>query len=250
MTDVAIVPLSSEDDAHQAISQARERVRKQTAAAGDHANPESDSSDYDEDIVLSDDDLYNSDDAAARRASHTPPRSPALDAKGHERKTSVAVDVIGRKGIYGRFADRWFSQRGWTVEKRRLEGMSAEIVPTLAVSDVDGDVPRAAGTPSVVLSTSRSEREPSPAQKRAPESSEKPDETHQDSITSTLLPKLLRTTRMLFGSGNFFFSYECDITRSPAASTVQSSSLPLHQVVDTLVSLIRQWLFATDLTCY
>ena len=38
------------------------------------------------------------------------------------RRTSIAEDVIDKKGVYGRFADKWFSKRGWNVEKRRALG--------------------------------------------------------------------------------------------------------------------------------
>jgi len=52
-----------------------------------------------------------------------------------------------------------------------------------------------------------------------------------------LLPKLLRTSQMLFGSSRtFFFSYECDITRSVAAEVARtpppSPLVPLHRLVD------------------
>ncbi|KAL1835769.1 hypothetical protein VTK73DRAFT_5421 [Phialemonium thermophilum] len=53
-----------------------------------------------------------------------------------------------------------------------------------------------------------------------------------------LLPKLLRTTQILFGSSrSFFFSYEYDITRSLANSSraaPSSSPVPLHRQVDPM----------------
>jgi len=56
----------------------------------------------------------------------------------------------------------------------------------------------------------------------------------QDSTTdvaNALLPKLLRTTRMLLISRSFFFSYHLDITRR-LGQGITSSELPLHKLVD------------------
>ncbi|PHH65567.1 hypothetical protein CDD81_2002 [Ophiocordyceps australis] len=91
-------------------------------------------------------------------------------------RSSVAEDVFRRRGSYGRFAQSWFSRSGWTLEQRRSMGMSIS-------SAVDAD------------ST--------------------PDDDSTQAPVSTLLPKLLRTVRVLFGSSrSFYFSYDVDITRS------------------------------------
>lgn len=52
-------------------------------------------------------------------------------------------------------------------------------------------------------------------------------------VANTLLPKFLRTTRMLLTSQSFFFSYDCDITRRLREGD-KSSELPLHKSVDEL----------------
>jgi hypothetical protein len=54
-------------------------------------------------------------------------------------------------------------------------------------------------------------------------------------VAATLLPKLLHTTQILFGSSrSFFFSYDYDITRSFANKRPLSIELPLHTQVDPL----------------
>ncbi len=58
--------------------------------------------------------------------------------------------------------------------------------------------------------------------------------------TYSLLPKLLRTTRILLASKSFFFSYEYDITRrlgSQGNQSMKGSELPLYKTVDPLVRL-------------
>lgn len=66
---------------------------------------------------------------------------------------------------------------------------------------------------------------------------------NQTSETNTsMLPKLLRTTRTLLGSRSFFFSYELDITRRLGTDEKNSSEIPLHKSVDPLVS---HWMICT-----
>jgi len=69
--------------------------------------------DYDGESILSSDDDVSDD----------PPRRP-----NHHRtlSSSIAEDVIGKKGVYGRFAERWFSKRGWQVDRNRLQGLSGK----------------------------------------------------------------------------------------------------------------------------
>jgi hypothetical protein len=68
-----------------------------------------------------------------------------------------------------------------------------------------------------------------------PEEIPKALEGQKDSTTVALLPKILRTTKMYFGSGNFFFSYDYDISRGIGQQQSQSS-LPLFLQTDPLVS--------------
>lgn len=51
-------------------------------------------------------------------------------------------------------------------------------------------------------------------------------------VANPLLPKFLRTTRMLLTSRSFFFAYDIDITRR--LGTGNASQLPLHKSVDKL----------------
>lgn len=57
-----------------------------------------------------------------------------------------------------------------------------------------------------------------------------------DSVTDTLLPKLLRTTKVLLASRSFFFSYDYDITRRLGSQGAYNRDIPLHRIVDPLVS--------------
>lgn len=54
---------------------------------------------------------------------------------------------------------------------------------------------------------------------------------------NALLPKLLRTTRMLLSSRSFFFSYDFDVTRRVSGEIVKNLEIPLSKSVDPLASL-------------
>lgn len=122
ITDVALIPLSSQADANKAITQARESLQKRLRAEGAGEELESDTSD-DESVTYA--------DTATQEDSlpSTPPPEEdiqATTANKRERRSSIAEDVVVKKGAYGRFADRWFSKKGWSTEGRRKLGMSSE----------------------------------------------------------------------------------------------------------------------------
>jgi hypothetical protein len=142
-------------------------------------------------------------------------------ATEHKRTSSVAEDVMAKKGGYGRFAQKWFSRKGWTVGQRRNLGMS------ISESDTEPgpDVSSSASAPSAD-STQKEESVPSASNT---------DKAKDRDVAENLLPKLLRTTQILFGSSrSFFFSYDYDITRSFANRRTSNSELPLHTEVDPL----------------
>ena len=149
---------------------------------------------------------------------------------------NVIEDVIGKKGQYGRFAERWFSRKGWTTEKRRAQGMStadeeprsASTQDALQNPDATND---AAATPVDLNSSGQTTKRDKEKQRN-----ESPPDNQTANVVNTLLPKLLRTTRMLLSSRSFFFSYDLDITRRLGNQNTKSSELSLHKSVDLLVS--------------
>jgi hypothetical protein len=152
--------------------------------------------------------------------------------------TSVAEDVIQRKGVYGRFADKWFSRKGWSADSRRLQGLSPDEdaskknVPQNVDSSVakEAEQPEGASKPDTIPSDDKNVPEPvSPGEIPKALAGEK------DATTVALLPKILQTTRMYFSSGNFFFSYDYDISHG-IGQQQPNSSLPLHKQFDPLVS--------------
>lgn len=137
----------------------------------------------------------------------------------HKRASSIAEDVLTRRGSYGRFASKWFSKKGWTVDQRRNLGMSVSADENVRSPGNEGkdnsDLPQK--LPSTIDAIDGAK-----------------DQNASD-VAQSLLPKLLRTTQILFGSSqSFFFSYDYDITRSLANRKTTNSELPLYKEVDPL----------------
>lgn len=185
VTEVAITPCATQKEAEDAVF----RTSAQLQNKGEDA--EAEDSDSEDDASLHASAIDEVDDAAGEEGGR---RSSTAD----RRKSTVAEDVISRKGSYGRFANRWFSKIS---------------LPT--------QTPRASVDQPVTESTAA----------KVPREEE---EDNAEARTSSLLPKLLRTTQVLFGSSrSFYFSYDWDITRSWAERIrTQQKGLPLHQQVN------------------
>ena len=210
--NVSLIPLSSRLEATNAIKLAK------TSSSPHCAQPVSDatdSEDSDGDGETTGNALHDNGEAAdVSPVTASPAEEVPLgpeSSKDHRATSNVARDVLGRKGQYGRFAEKWFSRKGWSVERRRVQGMSVDEQESSFSTLGDRSIDRAAGS--------------LPAE-------EFPYRTPK---TYSLLPKLLRTTKLLFSSQSFFFSYDLDITRRVGSPPPKGSDLPLIMAVDPLV---------------
>ncbi|KAF2085390.1 hypothetical protein K490DRAFT_46925 [Saccharata proteae CBS 121410] len=238
ITDVALIPLSSQAAATEAISHARETLKRHTKENGSDFESESDSEP--DDASASDSLSVDETATPVQEEENAATAATKLDRK----RTSVAQDVIGKKGVYGRFADRWFSKRGWSSEGRRMQGMSSDedlsrpstgSKTPASPRSAPQDSANAGGTAKQVSSPlspdgSRNDAAIKPAEEVSANLPEPSGNT-----TNTLLPKILRTTKLYFSSRSFFFSYDYDMSRSLAQqSDSTSSSLPLFKLFDPL----------------
>ncbi|KAF2737238.1 SacI domain-containing protein [Polyplosphaeria fusca] len=231
VTDVALIPLSSQADANGAIVATKEHLQRHKAiqaADGDESDSESE------------DDAPSVSESLEEEAVNDLPSEIKDQVTGQHvlgrRRTSVAEDVMQKKGLYGRFADKWFSKKGWSADSRRLHGMSSEedLARKNKPKDVDSTVPSQEEGPTSPAKPGGIPVEdadvPEPV---SPEEIPKALEGPKDSTTVTLLPKILQTTKMYFSSGNFFFSYDYDLSRG-IGQQQPTSSLPLFKQFDPL----------------
>lgn len=203
MSEVALTPLGSRAEAEASIASTSASLQKKFIDVDGVAD-----SDSEEESSVS---AARSKDDVDDVVPPTPQR-PTSSRSEHKRTSSVAEDVISKRP-FGRFARNFFSKKGWNVDQRRNLGMSAndDVVATPENEPVDGLEPAA---PAGAVGT---------------------EEQNTGDVARALLPKLLRTTQILFGtSRSFFFSYDYDITRNFAERRPNSSDLPLYTQVDPL----------------
>lgn len=231
VSSVAFIPLSSQTEAQRSILGAREAFRKESGGRSATATASSDTSEDEEDHSAEGHDELDPQLATTlKTASDSRPVTPQT---AHDKNTSVAEDVINRKGQYGRFAERWFSRKGWSVEKRRMQGMSTDAVEDVQASRNTGTEAREPDSKTVPAAKAfDGASEPL----SSPEQEQHSDAVGTDEIAKKFTPKLLQTTKLLLGSRSFFFSYDYDITRSFDSQEAKGSELPLHRAVDPLVS--------------
>ncbi|KAG8528836.1 uncharacterized protein KY384_006525 [Bacidia gigantensis] len=217
---VAIIPLSSQIEATNAIKQTQETLREESTS-------DSESDDSDGENVHEKGIPATNSSVEERHGTWAIPGFPRGQGLGFASWGGkyVAEDVLSRKGAYGRFTERWFSKNGWALERRRVQGMSQEgkdAPDNNTEADEHGYT--SGNSDDAAQVSSASKYLSSKSSVSAPSNTDH---------TSSLLPKLLRTTNLLLSSGNLFFSYDIDITRRVGTQTYsKESETPLYKSVD------------------
>ena len=218
---MALTPLTSRKEAETAVEHTRTSLQK--CAIDKNALEESDTDEDDGEGSAAASDDVDDEETNPLCVGNTSIDSAIKDT-GHNRRSSIAEDVITRKGGYGRFAQKWFSGKGWTANQRRTLGMSAAEAETINDAPaLDSAVADTLESKSSNIPDIGGETEDIPVVKRR-------------DVAASLLPKFLRTTRLLFGSSqSFYFSYDYDITRNFAnRGQHHASEVPLYKDVDPL----------------
>ncbi|KAI0414387.1 SacI homology domain-containing protein [Xylaria grammica] len=211
VTDVAVTPCTSRSEAETAIGHTALKLRRDSAE-----KPVEETSDSESEVETppSATGVEDTDDPGAqsdREVSQT-------TELGEQRR--IAQDVFKKNGSYGRFAQKWFSNKGWMANRRQSLGLSG--VGTARAIEREDEMDR--------RKKDSDDKELSKAvvQEKA---DAPPDSTAGESLT----PKLLRMAHIWFGSSkSFFFSYDIDLTRSIASRTSTVSHIPLHRVADPM----------------
>lgn len=201
ITNIALIPLSSRTEAARAIEKSKP---KQKSLADGVADTGSDTEGEiyidDDDASVVDDEIQDDIDAASKAAATAPSKSQG--------QSSIGQDVFTKKGQYGRFAEKWFSKRGWTVDRRRAEGMTSvegEVPQKEQLRDEKKDRPTDYDKPE-----NKPQPENSPASSSASlndakdrevdDKVEDVEESVKDSVAHSLTPKLLHTTKLLLAT--------------------------------------------------
>ncbi|KAH8699066.1 SacI domain protein [Talaromyces proteolyticus] len=221
VTSVVVIPLSSQSDASHAILQAQQNIARQDKESAEailevetSSGAEDDSDATAEDIAISSPGLESTENPE--------------DKQGSTNGSRVAQDVISNRGRNGRFSLNWFSRKRWgstgssfssqTKADEVEEEASSERTKQKSVSSALKEQPEAEATH--VLDDASHE--------------EKIQDLVAPSKPIDLMPKLLRYTKMLFSSQNFFFSYDYDLTRRYSVPDSRDAQLPPHGLADSL----------------
>ncbi|KAL2853399.1 SacI homology domain-containing protein [Aspergillus pseudoustus] len=219
IANVAVIPTSSHADASRAINQAKESILQ---------GQDSDDTDTTSEAT----DISDTETEDGEADVSTAPTSPVRE-KPHIRTDSISSNVtetvMGKRPRFGRFAANWLSRKAMG-----LPGLG-----TVELNTDTADIPlvemKEGGTNVAARSASAANEDESAAAANdgvlAKEEIEPPTTTKP----MELLPKLLRYTKLIFSSRNFFFSYDYDLTRPVSAQpTAPNGHLPLHRIADEL----------------
>ncbi|KAK4985074.1 hypothetical protein LTR66_007539 [Elasticomyces elasticus] len=232
ITDVALIPLSSQRDAEHAI----DRARKPSKQGGAGETVDSDVEDDAGSSTAADEDPHESDNSPA-----TPPPEPEKNrppSSPLKKGPSIIQDVIGNKGRYGRFADRWFSKGGWTTDRKRSMGVRSEEDLAQEQAGQEGKVlpiDDEARSPIPQPGVQPEEEESSNKERNATSKEQKSTKlSTEESAMSHLTPRIIKTTKLFFSAKSFFFSYDYDLSRSLSRQENSSTSVPLFKKFDPL----------------
>lgn len=228
VTDVALTPCTSQAEAESAVRHTSIQLRR-AANARDNTDTDDEltGSDTEADVasLLGHDEA---DDVQSDRGSFTDNRIRGIgerqdeDAGEREGRSSIAEDVIQRKGSYGRFAERWFSHRGWVQDQKRNMGMSDAVAQ-------NADVP-------VDTEAKKQEKGDKKLSNTVVAETASDKVANAVSTGESLIPKLLRMAHIWFGaSQSFYFSYDVDITRNLENQGLNTTGeVPLHRTAELL----------------
>jgi hypothetical protein len=214
--DVTLIPLSSRAAAEEAILSAGKAITQDKKTAAE----DTEESDIEDDA-----------ETASVNEETSSKAAEALDAPDNtvlKKSTTFVKDVVQDKGLYGRFANKWFSKNGWAANGRKRQGMSEEekltaeqareadkVLPEGERVSETVDAPGAVEVPSTT-ETNKDVKESSTAK----------------SNIESLTPRILRSARLYFSASSFFFSYDYDLSTSIQATS--NSTLPLWKRFDPL----------------
>ncbi|KAI0861620.1 SacI homology domain-containing protein [Xylaria cubensis] len=212
VTDVALTPCTSQNEAETAISHTVSKLRR--ASAEKLAEEASDTA-SETDAPPAATGAEDIDDPGAQ--SDRDVSQPKVPGE----QSGIAQDVFKKGGSYGSFAQRWFSNKGWMANRRQSLGLSGVGAATAVEPDNDEE--------------DRSKKENDDKELSRTVVEENADTPPAPTTGESLTPKLLRMAHIWFGtSKSFFFSYDMDLTRSIADQTATTTHVPLHRVADPM----------------
>jgi len=229
ITGVSVIPLGSQAEAQQAINHTQKLAKK------NKDKPEQENEDIQSDTESTVEGTVDNDQSVdSDREVPEPSRGrPSVDLG----EFGIVKNVIEKKGAYGVFADKWFSKRGWTTGSKKSQGMSNKQDSTVEMEEKN-PLNAAAENASV----EKAEEDTSKSWPETPEvkgtAADDKTSIEQERLTTSLIPKLVQTTKLLLSSRIFHYSYEQDITNRNIAQSRTSSDVALYKQANPEVRCI------------
>ncbi|CAK4031152.1 related to SAC1-recessive suppressor of secretory defect [Lecanosticta acicola] len=185
-------------------------------------NVEEEDEESEEEVVGAGDEGEPEDEAAALE----PPKEGGMLKKS----TTFVRDVVQDRGKYGRFATRWFSRNGSREGVKRQEGMASGDKAEGLTKEQTKQTQQALPENEKPTEATSGEEEGNGGQHETPAAAKQ-----QQSAIEHLTPRILKSARLYFSSGGFYFSYEHDISGSLSQrSHGHGSVTPLWKRFDEL----------------
>ncbi|SMR47913.1 unnamed protein product [Zymoseptoria tritici ST99CH_3D1] len=218
--DVTLIPLASRAEAQRAISSAQGALKQNTKAG---ELEDTDVSDVGEDAETSS--IGSDDDNAPQSKPEDEAAALEVPKTGIAKQSTTFVkDVVQGKGNYGRFATKWFSKNGGQANARRSQGLTREQESQELEALPDDKSAEASPRPS-----GESGRDDKASGQEFSKSGIK-----KRTTIERLTPRILRSARLYFSSGGFYFSYEHNLSTMLSQHDSNSSSVPLWKRFDSL----------------
>ncbi|KAI1819550.1 SacI homology domain-containing protein [Xylaria intraflava] len=212
VTDVAVTPCTNQKEAEASIRHTALKINRASAERPDEESSETESDAEPSPSVAGAEENDDPGSQSDREVSET---------RDVGEGSGIAQDVFKKRGSYGRFAQKWFSNKGLMGSQRRRLGLNGVGPPTaVEYGEDEGEGNKKESEGEGIGKTVVQERVDAP-----------PGPTAGESLT----PKLLRMAHIWFGTSNsFFFSYDVDLTRSIANQTATTPQMPLHKAADPM----------------
>lgn len=228
VTDVTLLPLSSQKEAEDALAAAHKALKQGDVTAG-YESEHDDGQDDAETSGMGEGEPQKSGGGEEQQ----PPEVAALEPpKGVLGKgTSLAKSVVQDRGRFGRFAKNWLSRgAGNAAQTEKREADTAGEVKEEQKQDVQQTL-SSEGTQALAGADEHEEAEVSAEKTKPDDAAGAP---KGQSVIESLAPRIVRGAKLYFSTSGFFFSYDHDISGTLMQRDTLPSSAPLWKRFDKL----------------
>ena len=218
--DVVLIPLTSKAEAEKAIAAVGKGQKNDHTSAAEEQAEESEVED--EDAVASETDGEQDAEVVSKQDGTN--------------NTAAEKDTSQSQSRYSRFAKLWFGKRT-NVGPQQSQASGNKEDPAAQSGEETSSEPH--GSSTVDEAETETAPEPDLNNNTEPQATEPATAPKKNkSAIKSLMPRIIKTARLYFGTSGFYFSYDHDISATLTQKSTQVPAPPLWQRFDALVSLL------------